>query len=62
MDEADRANDEVERSLAEAARLRKPTGPIATGRCLYCDDIVGDTQRWCSVECRDNWEAPHVRR
>lgn len=55
-DEIDRANDQAERGLAEALRLRRPTGPAPTGRCLYCDEIVADTHRWCSVECREGWE------
>lgn len=38
------------------AASRKPTGPTATGRCLYCDEIVSDDQRWCDGDCRDAWE------
>lgn len=57
MDEADRASQEVERSLQEAIRARRPVGPVATGRCLWCDEIVGDGIRWCpDEECRDLWE------
>lgn len=56
MDEADRASQEVERELAEAMRLRRPAGPAPTGRCLYCDEIVEDQRRWCSIECREGWE------
>lgn len=60
-DDIDRAQNEVDRSLAEALRTRKPEGPVATGRCLYCDEIVGDAQRWCDVSCRNAWERDHVR-
>lgn len=56
MDEADRASQEVERELAEAMRKRRPAGPQPTGRCLYCEEIVPDQHRWCSVECREGWE------
>ena len=38
MDEADRAQSEVERSLAEAMRARRREGPPATGQCLWCDE------------------------
>lgn len=61
MDEIDRADAEIERSLAEAARTRHPAGPVPTGRCLYCDEIVGDQRRWCGPDCRDQWEAHRVR-
>ena len=56
MDEADRAAQEVERELAEARRLRKPAGPAPTGRCLYCDEVVAEQHRWCSIDCREDWE------
>lgn len=56
-DDIDRAaeREEMERTLAQ--RLRKADGPVATGRCLHCDEIVGDAQRWCGAECRDAWEV-----
>lgn len=62
MDEVDRANDQAEQGLAEALRKRRPPGPAPTGRCLYCDEIVGDLQRWCSVECREGWEKETRKR
>ena len=37
------------------AASRNPTGPTATRRCLYCDEILGDNQRWCDGEHRDAW-------
>lgn len=55
-DEADRAAQEVEVNLAEAVRLRRPPGPIANGRCYYCDEIVDEDARWCDIECREAWE------
>ena len=55
-DEIDRAADEAERYLSEALRQRKPEAPGPTGRCLFCDEIVGDTQRFCDAECRDMWD------
>lgn len=62
MDEIDRADAEVERNLAQALRQRRPAGPVATGRCLFCDEIVGDQRRWCGVECREAWEREARRR
>ena len=46
--------EELERTLAQT--IRKPEGPLATGRCLWCDEIVDDGVRWCAVWCRDDWE------
>lgn len=46
--------EELERTLAQA--IRKPEGPLATGRCLFCDEIVDDGLRWCDNWCRDDWE------
>lgn len=62
-DDIDRAQNEVERSLLEAQRMKKPVGPVATGHCHYCGEIVGSTQRWCDSGCRDAWEQlpKHLR-
>ena len=62
MDDADRADAEAERYILEAARHKKPPGPVPTGRCLWCDEITSDAQRWCSVTCRDEWELTAARR
>lgn len=61
-DEVDRANDEAGNYLTELLRKRRPAGPVPTGRCHYCDDIVSDTQRWCSIECREGWEKETERK
>jgi hypothetical protein len=37
-------------------RMRKTEGPAATGRCLYCDEILDDQARWCDAEHREQWE------
>lgn len=64
MDDADRASFEVERSLAEALRTKRESGPVTNGRCHWCDEAVGDTDRWCSTECAADWnrEAEIKRR
>jgi RNA polymerase-binding transcription factor DksA len=56
MDDTDRADQEIERSLGEALRARKPAAPIPTGYCFWCDDPVDEDRRWCSPACRDNWQ------
>ncbi len=56
-DDIDRAQNEIERALGEAMRLRRPTGPAANGFCHYCEEPIGDGARWCNVECREGWEG-----
>jgi len=59
-DQIDQANDlaDKEREARIAAvRAQAAKGPVATGRCLYCDEIVADDARWCpGTECRDAWQ------
>ncbi len=56
MDQFDRATQLEELDRDEALKYRKPEGPQATGRCLYCAEPVEDGRRWCGVECRNFWE------
>lgn len=58
LDEA-AALEERERSFAQT--IRKPEGPLATGRCLFCDELVADELRWCDALCRDAWQADMAR-
>lgn len=64
--EMDDVDISAERAEKEAPYLiaasRKPEGPVATGRCLYCDEIVGDEQRWCDAEHRDAWMREKARK
>ena len=58
MDEIDNAQEKLEIGLADAIRRARLGGPVAvaTGRCLYCDEIVPDEHRWCQDSgCRDAW-------
>lgn len=57
MDDLDRL--ELREELSAPARIaasRRPVGPVATGRCLNCDEIVSDHDRWCDANCRQDWE------
>ena len=58
-DEIDNAQDKIDIGLADAIRTARAPGPVivATGRCLWCDEIVSDEARWCSPACRDTWQA-----
>lgn len=55
-DEIDRAQHEEERQLSLALAKRSAPGPAPTGRCLYCDELLGDVERWCGAGCRDDWQ------
>jgi len=61
-DDIDRAQNEADRALAESLRARKAVGPAPTGRCLHCDEIVGDEMRWCDAGCRDAWQKTSMRK
>jgi hypothetical protein len=56
MDEIDLAQERDFLATQNSMRLRKAEGPAATGRCLYCDEILDDTRRWCGAEHREQWE------
>lgn len=57
MDEADLAQEEIEREQDRLMRIRRPVGPQSTGECLWCGEPLPDGRRWCDAECRDAWEA-----
>ena len=62
MDDIDRANDQAEQLLQMSLNRRLPRGPQPTGRCLYCDEVVDETRRWCSIDCREGWEKEAARK
>jgi hypothetical protein len=53
-DEAQAVNERF-LELALSRRVREE-GPVATGRCLYCEEPVEKGRRWCDADCRDGWE------
>jgi hypothetical protein len=56
MDDIDLAQERDFLATQNAMRMRKAEGPAATGRCLYCDEILDDQARWCDAEHREQWE------
>ncbi len=30
--------------------------PVATGKCLFCEENVERPKRWCDSDCRDDWQ------
>lgn len=61
-DQFDRAADLEERARAAAIASRRKTAPAATGHCLFCGDDAPAGHRWCSKDCRDDWEHQHKQR
>lgn len=57
MDEADRADQEMERATANAlyAIRKKVAAPVYSEQCLFCQAFTDDGRRWCDTECRDGW-------
>lgn len=51
----DDASMREEQFLEAAPATRKPDGPVATGRCLYCNAELPDTRRWCDKWCQEDW-------
>lgn len=61
MDEADLTAERIEREMQHLLALRRAVGPQPTGACLWCGEPVEERLRWCSVDCRDDWERDHAR-
>lgn len=57
MDEADRAQDHMEREQRGLLAQRKPSGPVATGRCNYCRAVVAQGLRFCDALCAQDYET-----
>lgn len=62
MDIFDRATEREEKDRALALANRRPTGPEATGLCLFCEEPLPPAAsgqpapRWCDCDCRQDWE------
>jgi len=51
----DDASMREEQFLKVALEKRKPSGPVATGRCLYCNAELSDNRRFCDGWCAEDW-------
>lgn len=56
MDDADNAQDHIEREQPALLQQRQPAGPIPNGLCHWCGELVPDEARWCGAGCRELWE------
>jgi hypothetical protein len=45
----------------KALKFRKPEGPKATGKCLWCGEELDDGRRWCDFACLLYWEKIQSR-
>ena len=57
MDEADRAQDHMEREQRGLLAQRKPSGPVANGRCHYCNAVCARGLRFCDALCAQDYET-----
>lgn len=58
MDEADIAQDHIEKTLAlQIAQARAKSGQQPTGECLNCSEPLADGRRFCCTECREDFEV-----
>jgi RNA polymerase-binding transcription factor DksA len=57
VDEVDVSSKNVEKEIETALKNIDTTIPKnKTGKCWTCGVAVPDDRRWCSVECRDEYE------
>jgi hypothetical protein len=63
VDDADRAQEVIEASLAKALARRRPVeGLAAAGACHYCAEAVGGGRLFCDSECEGEWQRErHLR-
>jgi hypothetical protein len=52
---------QIQQEQLDVYQVRKPEAPATTGFCLNCGEPVADGLRWCSVECRDDWQRMVLR-
>lgn len=58
MDEADLAQDHIEKTLAlQIAQARAKAAQQPSGECLNCGEPLGEGRRYCNSECREDFEA-----
>lgn len=63
-DEADIANDQLQHAIntALANAANKAKTPInTTGVCIWCEEPINGEQRWCSVDCRNDYEKANFK-
>ena len=64
MDVLDKTQQDIEaiEELSWKYRAHDVKDAEETGFCLYCGEPVKKGRRWCSPECRTDWEHEQQRR
>ena len=52
----DNANATADIFLKSALSNKKPEAPQLYGTCLCCYSKISILQRWCDIDCRNDWE------
>lgn len=61
MDEIDRIQPHLDAVVQEGIRAAHAATPVAaTGYCLWCAAPLASPQRWCDIDCRDDWDKDHA--
>ena len=58
-DDADVANDLIQYAIHNGIKNASSEAHKivnSTGQCIWCGDKVKDQKRWCSIECRDEYQ------
>ena len=58
-DEADIANDYLQQMINTALTNAHNKAKIpfnTTGKCIWCEENIDDSRRWCSVDCRNEYQ------
>ena len=58
-DDVDNANDFMQHMIDVGVKnahdkIKKPSNQ--TGNCIWCEEPIKDDRRWCSIECRNEFE------
>jgi len=62
-DVADRAEWRIAKDIEAAmAHVRKTPKLEADGHCHYCDEDVAHEQRFCNMDCRDDYQREQEAR
>lgn len=58
MDDADRAEERIENTIADAlAEVRRKPSLIAVGHCHSCGEAIAPGHLFCDADCRTDWQA-----
>lgn len=63
MDDADRAEERIENTIADAlAEVRRKPSLLAVGFCHYCGEAVAPSHLFCDKDCASDWDYEQARK